>query len=152
MEVICVTSESKGNLALYHSILSSTPVDHPSLPLSSFSAPLSPVLSLSHLSPTFLLPQSAFFSILPILPVPPLTLYFYLSPTCLLSASPAQTLCRRVGHSTTRRTWCQRDGWRGGRRPKGLLGNSLLRTHPLGIFESLAQGTGTASDGPPAPS
>lgn len=81
----------------------------------------------------------------------PPPLYFSLSPSCLLLSSPVQTPCRKVGHGTTRRTWCQRDGWRGGRRPKGLLGNSLLRTHPLGILESLAQGMGTALDGPPPP-
>lgn len=50
------------------------PVPHPcwsSFPTSVFFfTPLSPLLSLSHLSPTSLLPRSAFFSILLILPGP----------------------------------------------------------------------------------
>lgn len=49
MEVTCVTSESKGNLARYHSIPSPTPVGHPFLPLSSFSL----LFLLSFLFPTF---------------------------------------------------------------------------------------------------
>lgn len=146
-----MASGSKGNLAPHHSV-----PPHP--PLSSF-----PICLLFQLP--FLL---SFFSFPPFPTFFPSVERFLLNPpypSCAFSLPflfrnpslpPASSLPPRArpcarGWDTTCRTRCQRDGWRGGRRPKGLLGNSLLCTHPLGTLESLTQGCGHCLGQPPHP-